>query len=83
MRGPPIEEDPVQVLAAEFPGFPAEGLAEIYFSNGCDLALTMEMLTQLEVGCFSSCHFFILHFLRLCVFCLKTQEPALGALQRV
>lgn len=52
MRGPPIEEtgpDPVQVLAAEFPGFPAEGLAEIFFSNGCDLALTMEMLTQLEV----------------------------------
>ncbi|KAJ6406611.1 hypothetical protein OIU84_010176 [Salix udensis] len=32
----------------EFPGFATESLAEVYFANGCDLNLTIEMLTQLE-----------------------------------
>ncbi|KAE8682613.1 Polyadenylate-binding protein-interacting protein 7 [Hibiscus syriacus] len=32
-----------------FPGFAAESLAEVYFANGCDLNLTIEMLTQLEL----------------------------------
>ncbi|KAE8700368.1 Polyadenylate-binding protein-interacting protein 7 [Hibiscus syriacus] len=31
------------------PGFAAESLAEVYFANGCDLNLTIEMLTQLEL----------------------------------
>lgn len=41
--------DPVAVLAAEFPGFASESLADIYYANGGDLALTMDMLTELEV----------------------------------
>ena len=36
-------------LASQFPGFATESLAEVYFANGCDLNLTVEMLTQLEV----------------------------------
>lgn len=41
--------NPVEFLAAQFPGFAAESLAEVYFANGCDLNLTIEMLAQLEV----------------------------------
>ena len=39
----------VDFLASQFPGFAAESLAEVYFASGCDLNLTIEMLTQLEV----------------------------------
>lgn len=41
--------DPVSILAAEFPGFATDSLAEIYFANGGDLTLTMDMLSELEV----------------------------------
>ncbi|KAF8406805.1 hypothetical protein HHK36_005926 [Tetracentron sinense] len=40
---------PVDFLALQFPGFAAESLAEVYYANGCDLNLTIEMLTQLEL----------------------------------
>ncbi|VVB09059.1 unnamed protein product [Arabis nemorensis] len=43
------EVNPVEFLASQFPGFAAESLAEVYFANGCDLHLTVEMLTQLEL----------------------------------
>ncbi|XVF48779.1 hypothetical protein PTKIN_Ptkin03bG0216300 [Pterospermum kingtungense] len=43
------EMNPLDFLASQFPGFAAESLAEVYFSNGCDLSLTIEMLTQLEL----------------------------------
>lgn len=43
------EMNPVEFLASQFPGFAVESLAEVYFANGCDLNLTIEMLTQLEV----------------------------------
>lgn len=42
--------NPVEFLALQFPGFAAESLAEVYFANGGDLNLTVEMLTQLEVS---------------------------------
>lgn len=42
--------DPVAVLATEFPGFASESLAEIYYANGGDLGLTLDMLGELEVG---------------------------------
>lgn len=42
--------NPVDFLALQFPGFAAESLAEVYFANGGDLNLTVEMLTQLEVS---------------------------------
>ncbi|KAI4316451.1 hypothetical protein L6164_024429 [Bauhinia variegata] len=41
--------NPLEFLASQFPGFAAESLAEVYFANGCDLNLTIEMLTQLEL----------------------------------
>ncbi|XP_054818764.1 polyadenylate-binding protein-interacting protein 7 [Prosopis cineraria] len=41
--------NPLELLAAQFPGFASESLAEVYFANGCDLNLTIEMLTQLEL----------------------------------
>ncbi|XP_021755556.1 polyadenylate-binding protein-interacting protein 7-like [Chenopodium quinoa] len=41
--------NPVEFLVSQFPGFAAESLAEVYFANGCDLNLTVEMLTQLEL----------------------------------
>ncbi|CAG7866321.1 unnamed protein product [Brassica rapa] len=44
-----MEVNPVEFLASQFPGFAAESLAEVYFANGCDLQLTVEMLTQLEL----------------------------------
>ncbi|KAE8678721.1 Polyadenylate-binding protein-interacting protein 7 [Hibiscus syriacus] len=40
--------NPVEFLASQFPELAAENLAKVYFSNGCDLNLTTEMLTQLE-----------------------------------
>lgn len=43
------EMNPLEFLAAQFPGFAAESLAEVYFANQCDLNLTIEMLTQLEL----------------------------------
>ncbi|KAF9596089.1 hypothetical protein IFM89_007142 [Coptis chinensis] len=39
----------VEFLASQFPGFAAESLVEVYYANGCDLNLTIEMLTQLEL----------------------------------
>ncbi|CDP13485.1 unnamed protein product [Coffea canephora] len=41
--------DPLDFLASQFPGFAAESVAEVYFANGGDLNLTIEMLTQLEL----------------------------------
>ncbi|KAL1291034.1 hypothetical protein HN51_059580 [Arachis hypogaea] len=41
--------NPLEFLASLFPGFAAESLAEVYFANGCDLHMTIEMLTQLEL----------------------------------
>ncbi|KAB2627996.1 polyadenylate-binding protein-interacting protein 7-like [Pyrus ussuriensis x Pyrus communis] len=41
--------NPAEFLAAQFPGFSAQSVAEVYFTNGCDLNLTIEMLTQLEL----------------------------------
>ncbi|CAI9771488.1 unnamed protein product [Fraxinus pennsylvanica] len=41
--------NPIYFLASQFPGFAAESLAEVYFANGGDLNLTIEMLTQLEL----------------------------------
>ncbi|BBG95038.1 CTC-interacting domain 7 protein [Prunus dulcis] len=41
--------NPAEFLASQFPGFSAQSLAEVYFANGCDLNLTIEMLTQLEL----------------------------------
>jgi hypothetical protein len=41
--------DPVTILANEFPGFASDSLAEIYYANGGDLALTVDMLTELEL----------------------------------
>ncbi|KAF4386328.1 hypothetical protein G4B88_003545 [Cannabis sativa] len=51
MFGEQVEDNdinPVEFLASQFPGFAAESLAEVYFANGCDLNLTVEMLIQLE-----------------------------------
>ncbi|XP_010527063.1 PREDICTED: polyadenylate-binding protein-interacting protein 7-like isoform X2 [Tarenaya hassleriana] len=44
-----IEVNPLEFLASQFPGFAAESLAEVYFAYGCDLHMTIEMLTQLEL----------------------------------
>ncbi|XP_060208619.1 polyadenylate-binding protein-interacting protein 7 [Lycium barbarum] len=41
--------NPLEFLASQFPGFAAESLAEVYYANGGDLNLTIEMLTQLEL----------------------------------
>lgn len=41
--------NPLEFLSLQFPGFAAESLAEVYFANGGDLNLTVEMLTQLEL----------------------------------
>ncbi|CAL0324271.1 unnamed protein product [Lupinus luteus] len=41
--------NPLEFLASLFPGFASESLAEVYFANGCDLHLTIDMLTQLEL----------------------------------
>lgn len=42
----------LEFLASQFPDFAAESIAEVYFSNGGDLNLTIKRLTQLEVGYF-------------------------------
>ncbi|XP_020574847.1 polyadenylate-binding protein-interacting protein 7 [Phalaenopsis equestris] len=39
----------VEFLALQFPGFSAGSLAEVYYANNCDLNLTIEILTQLEL----------------------------------
>ncbi|ONK73266.1 uncharacterized protein A4U43_C04F29150 [Asparagus officinalis] len=41
--------NPVEYLASVFPGFAAESLADIYYANGCDLNLTVEILTQYKL----------------------------------
>ncbi|KAK2965573.1 hypothetical protein RJ640_018739 [Escallonia rubra] len=41
--------NPLEFLTSQFPGFAAESLAEVFFANGGDLNLTIEMLTQLEL----------------------------------
>lgn len=43
------ETNPLEFLASNFSGFAADSLAEVYYANGCDLNMTIEMLTQLEV----------------------------------
>ncbi|KAK4791295.1 hypothetical protein SAY86_031708 [Trapa natans] len=43
------ETNPLDFLASNFPGFAADSLAEVYYANGCDLNMTTEMLTQLEL----------------------------------
>uniref|UniRef100_A0A7N0USD2 Smr domain-containing protein n=1 Tax=Kalanchoe fedtschenkoi TaxID=63787 RepID=A0A7N0USD2_KALFE len=49
----PVQPDdqinPLEFLAAQFPGFAVESLAEVFYANQCDLNLTIEMLTQLEL----------------------------------
>ncbi|GFS43555.1 hypothetical protein Acr_00g0085750 [Actinidia rufa] len=39
----------LEFLAMQFPDFAAGSLAEVYFANGGDLNLTIEMLTRLEL----------------------------------
>ncbi|PSS19235.1 Polyadenylate-binding protein [Actinidia chinensis var. chinensis] len=39
----------LEFLAMQFPDFASESLAEVYFANGGDLNLTIEMLTRLEL----------------------------------
>ncbi|KAJ6805578.1 polyadenylate-binding protein-interacting protein 7-like isoform X1 [Iris pallida] len=41
--------NPLVFLASRYPGFSAERLADVYYANGCNLNLTMEMLRQLEL----------------------------------
>ncbi|GMI94956.1 CTC-interacting domain 7 [Hibiscus trionum] len=53
LSGPTVTDDTEKIhvgfLASQFPGFAAESLTEIYYASGCDLNLTIEMLTQLEL----------------------------------
>ncbi|KAL5213341.1 hypothetical protein ABZP36_024188 [Zizania latifolia] len=42
------DDDLLEYLSSQFPGFSAESLAELYYANGCDFDLTIEILTQLE-----------------------------------
>ncbi|XP_065849617.1 polyadenylate-binding protein-interacting protein 7 isoform X2 [Euphorbia lathyris] len=51
-----MDMNPLEFLASQFPGFASESLAEVYFANGCDLNLTIEMLTQLELQVDSGFH---------------------------
>nr|XP_029124334.1 polyadenylate-binding protein-interacting protein 7 isoform X2 [Elaeis guineensis]XP_029124335.1 polyadenylate-binding protein-interacting protein 7 isoform X2 [Elaeis guineensis] len=41
--------NPIEFLLSRFPGFAAQSLADVYYGNGCDLNLTIEILTQLEL----------------------------------
>lgn len=41
--------DPIEYLSSQFPGFATQSLADVYYGNECDLNLTIEILTQLEV----------------------------------
>ncbi|KAG8072637.1 hypothetical protein GUJ93_ZPchr0006g44691 [Zizania palustris] len=43
------DDDSLEYLSSQFPGFSAESLTELYFANGCDFDLTIEILTQLEM----------------------------------
>ncbi|KAL2545144.1 CTC-interacting domain 7 [Forsythia ovata] len=43
------EAQSLDFLASQFPGLTAESLAQVYFANGGDLNLTIEILTQLEL----------------------------------
>jgi hypothetical protein len=43
------EMNSIDFLASQFPGFASANIAEVYFANGCDLNLTIEMLTHLEL----------------------------------
>ncbi|EFJ34315.1 hypothetical protein SELMODRAFT_438708 [Selaginella moellendorffii] len=45
----PDEIHPLTLLATEFPNFGVQSLSDIYSATGCDLSLTIEMLTQLEL----------------------------------
>ncbi|CAM8892313.1 unnamed protein product [Rhodiola kirilowii] len=52
LSDPTLADDqinPLEFLAFQFPGFAAESLAEVYYANQCDLNLTIDMLTQLEL----------------------------------
>ncbi|KAJ6816522.1 polyadenylate-binding protein-interacting protein 7-like isoform X1 [Iris pallida] len=47
-----IEEagiNPLVFLTSRYPGFSADRLADVYYANGCNLNLAMEMLHQLEL----------------------------------
>ncbi|XP_030448422.1 polyadenylate-binding protein-interacting protein 7 [Syzygium oleosum] len=44
-----MDTSPLDFLALHFPGFAADSLTEVYYANGCDLSMTIEMLTQLEL----------------------------------
>lgn len=48
--------NPLEFLGLQFPGFASESLAEVYFANSCDLNLTIEMLTQLELQVDGACN---------------------------
>ncbi|XP_020256938.1 polyadenylate-binding protein-interacting protein 7-like isoform X1 [Asparagus officinalis] len=39
----------VEFLSSQFPSFSSESLAEMHYANGCDLNVTIEMLSQLEL----------------------------------
>ncbi|WOL01058.1 polyadenylate-binding protein-interacting protein 7-like isoform X1 [Canna indica] len=41
--------NPIEFLSSQFPGFAAQSLADVYYGNECDLNLTIEILTQLEL----------------------------------
>ncbi|KAJ8464236.1 hypothetical protein OPV22_026788 [Ensete ventricosum] len=41
--------DPIEYLSSQFPGFAVQSLSDVYYANGCDLNLTIEILTQLEL----------------------------------
>ncbi|CAL9767902.1 unnamed protein product [Musa acuminata subsp. burmannicoides] len=41
--------DPIEYLSSQFPGFAVQSLLDVYYANGCDLTLTIEILTQLEL----------------------------------
>ncbi|KAL2517995.1 CTC-interacting domain 7 [Abeliophyllum distichum] len=43
------EAHSLDFLASQFPGLNAESLAQVYFTNGGDVNLTIEILTQLEL----------------------------------
>lgn len=44
-----VDVDPISLLTARFPGFAVKSLTDLLYANGGDLALTVEMLTQLEL----------------------------------
>lgn len=40
---------PLELLAIQFPGISAENLADVYFTNGCDVSSTFDALNQREL----------------------------------